>query len=235
MIAYQKHEPLIFIHVPKTAGTSVRLIFRSWFGDGLLHHYADGNTGALPEVVELVHPEGNDRPVCLYGHFNQNRGFGIPGRYDFVRQYITIVREPIEQAISEYFYIRKVGQNWKDQNRIPGENLERHLNSARPNFLNHFPKIITEENYRDVIEEKFVSVGTTEKLDATMDLFAKRLGFHLTSIPRENVTIRDQEVSQTCREAFIERNQLEYLVYNYCSQRLEDQLREMRNSGITQP
>lgn len=231
MIEYQRHEPAIFIHVPKTAGTSVRQIFNSWFGDGLLPHYANASTGALPEVTELTHPRESGRPVCLFGHFNQLRGFGIPGRYDFVRQYLTIVREPIEQAISEYFYIRKVGQNWKDQSRVPKVPLESHLASASPNFLNHFPAVVTQDNYRDLIEEKFISVGTTEHLEATIKVFAARLGFKPMTIPRENETPRDQQISQATRESFIERQQLEYLVYDYCRRRLNDQSLELRTSG----
>jgi len=224
MIKYQRLEPVIFVHIPKTAGTSVQKIFATWFGKGLIRHYADGITGELPPVFDLRHSESATQAVCLYGHFNQLRGFGIPGRYDFVTQYLTIVRDPIEQTISEYFYIRRVGRNWKDQSRVPTGSLEDHIASAKPNFLNHFPDVITKDNYRDVIEEKFIAVGTTEQLEATINLFAKCLGFKPVEIPRENVTLRDQEISDAHRTAFIERNKLEYLVYEYCKQRLQDEL-----------
>lgn len=227
MIAYDPSKPLIFIHVPKTAGISVRAVFETWYGEGLFRHYASDQSGMFPKVIDLDEAAKKGGPICLFGHFNRLRGFGIPGRYDGVTQFVTILRDPLEQSVSRYFYVRKSGQNWKDKSRVPQGDLETFLREDAPTLLIHFPAILTLDNYKDVIEERFVAIGTTEKLGETMKLISRRLGFSYQDVPRLNVTERDQTVSDAVRDEFKARHRLEYEVYDYCAKRLQDQLEQV--------
>ncbi|MFN3313577.1 MAG: hypothetical protein ACK46Q_08930 [Hyphomonas sp.] len=226
MIDYDRNKPLIFIHIPKTAGISLRTVFETWYGEGLLRHYANEQSGMFPEVIDLDDAEKKGQPVCLYGHFNRLRGFGIPGRYDGVTQFVTILRDPLEQSVSRYFYVRKSGGNWKDKSRVPQGDLETFLREDKPTLLIHFPAILTLDNYKDVIEEKFIAVGTTEKLSESMQLISRRLGFPYQDVPRLNVTERDQTISDAIGDDFRARHRLEYEVYDYCARRLQDQLEQ---------
>ena len=63
---YDPTQPLIFVHVPKTAGISVRTIFKDWFADRLCLNYYNEVAGT---------------PPVIYGHFSRNRAFGVK---DFV-------------------------------------------------------------------------------------------------------------------------------------------------------
>jgi len=55
MKPYNSKEPLIFIHIPKCAGTSIIKILIKWFGEkGLAHYYRKYK--AMPPVKHLLKP-----------------------------------------------------------------------------------------------------------------------------------------------------------------------------------
>lgn len=211
MRTYDPSQPLIFIHVPKTAGIAVRRIVEGWFPGGLHLHYYNEATATMPPRRTLT------GRCAVYGHFNGLRGFGIRDYYPQVDQFVTILRDPFETAISTYFYVRKDGVNWRDQERVPQADLEAYLREARPNILNHFPREMTMQNYRDVMDELFVEVGVTERLPESLGRIATALGqvFDPASLETLNATPRDQTVGPQWREMYAERYPLEFAVYEY--------------------
>jgi hypothetical protein len=217
MRKYDKKNPLIVIHVPKAAGVSSGHIFKDWFGGNFHKHYANAITGTLPDKLDLWELHEPQKPLCLQGHFNRFRGFGIEDYYPKVNQFVTILRDPFELMTSHYFYVRKVGANWKDQSRVPVCDLQTFLKENKPNMLNHFPREVTFDNYKDIIEEYFIEIGITERLDESMRRIGRKLGFEYTNkVEIRNSTSRDQEVPMGFLEQFMERNQLEFEVYQYC-------------------
>lgn len=178
MREYDKTAPLIVIHIPKTAGSSVKKIFKLWFGDALYDHYFNERAGSPPPKrnLDLLHSPG--RPLAVYGHFNRLRGFGVEHYYPEVQQFITILRDPFEMAISSYYYIRKNGTDWNDQTRVPKADLRQFLLNTPPNMLNQFPRAVTRDNYREQIEKLFVEVGVMERLPETVRRIAtKKIGY----------------------------------------------------------
>ena len=215
MKQYDPNRPLIAIHVPKTAGISARGAFENWFAGNFHQHYYDEVAAQLPPRLNLKANKGGS-PLCIFGHFNMNRGFGIPDYYPEVDQFVTILRDPLEMMVSNYFYMRKVGTNWKDQSRVPTQDLEDFLKSCTINMLNHFPVKISDDNYRGVIDQYFVHIGFTENLDRSLKEIAAKLGVRDPEIiERKNVTPRDQEASQSVKADFRRRHPLEYSVYDY--------------------
>ena len=217
MIPYDRSKPLIAIHVPKTGGTSVRRIFAGWFGDGLLQHNYIEATATMPPRRDLAALHRPDRPVCVWGHFNMRRGFGIPDYYPEVRQFVTILRDPFETALSTYYFTRRVGHRWKDSASVPQGDIEDWLMSAKPNILNHFPRPITPENYRETIDGSFVAIGIIERLAESVDRIAQALGFPFdpASLTHENATPRERALDPSLRDAYAARHPLEFEVYDY--------------------
>lgn len=217
MRAYDINQPLIVIHIPKTAGTSTEQIFRGWFGDGFLRHYFDEVKSKMPEKYDLLKMHSREKPILLHGHFNKLRHFGIEDYYPEVSQFITVLRDPFEQLVSSYFYKRRVGSDWKDQSRIPLAGLRDYLLNTNPPMLNHFPGEVTMDNYKDIIETLFIEIGITEYLDESMRRIAKKLNleYNPITLQRMNSSKRDQEVPYALREEFIEKNPLEFAVYRY--------------------
>ena len=222
MRSYNKQSPLIVIHVPKAAGVSSGHIFQDWYGDQFYKHYRDESKGTMPEKLDLFALHTPENPVCLQGHFNALRGFGIEDYYPRVNQFVTILRDPFELTISHYFYTRKVGKEWIDQSRVPKDDLVSYLKNNKPNMLNHFPRKVTLDNFKEICEEYFIEIGITEKLDESMRRIAHKLGFNYTKkVDTLNTTTRDQPTPIEFKDPFIELNRLEYEVYTYCRTRFD--------------
>ncbi len=103
MRTFDAQKPLIFIHVPKTAGMAVRKIVQGWFPRRFYLHYHNEAKGKMPDLLPLASRKFTRKPPAIYGHFNKNRGFGIEDYYPEVTQFVTIIRDPFELAISNYF------------------------------------------------------------------------------------------------------------------------------------
>lgn len=219
MREYDVNQPLIAIHIPKTAGTSVKQIFQGWFGDNLLFHYHDIGNDILPAKHDLAGKHSKQKPIMIYGHFNRLRSFGIEDYYPEIQQFITILRDPIEYAASSYFYMRKNSSNWKDQSRIPKGDLRDYLfQEARiGSMLNHFPRTVTMDNYQEMIETQFIEIGVTDYLEASMNRIAEKLNrpYLPGSLPRLNATEWDQAIPEILRAEYREYLPLDYAVYDY--------------------
>jgi Sulfotransferase family len=96
--------PLVFLHVPKTGGTTLnRILMRNFryrldsYGDSFFPRYQ-------PEEIAFLAnpPQGDDtrRPVFFTGHINvENAIFDhLPGRYVA----ITLLRDPVARIVSHY-------------------------------------------------------------------------------------------------------------------------------------
>lgn len=201
----------------------MRRVVMDWFGAGYLPHYYDEKTGTPPERDVRFDRHSADAPVCVYGHFNRLRGFGVEHSYPDARQFVTILRDPFEMMISEYYFIRETGAGWKEQSRVSSDGLLHHLETAKPNMLNHFPRSISAENYKDIIEEFFIEIGFTEMLVPSLVRIAARLGlsFDPAGLVHRNKTKRDDQnlAAQELRPIFRESNPLEFDVYDYAMKR----------------
>ncbi|MCB0515832.1 MAG: sulfotransferase family 2 domain-containing protein [Bacteroidetes bacterium] len=114
MIHYNPNDILISIHIPKCGGTSLDAILQKWFGLGLHRHYFNTRSGALPEKARLKTWWGSLRKgVCVHGHFNARKAYGVFDYYPQAKQFITVLRDPLEHLISTYYYELKVAKKRK--------------------------------------------------------------------------------------------------------------------------
>lgn len=214
---YDSSKPLIVIHIPKAAGTSSKEVFKSWFGENFHQHYFNEKKACMPIKIDIFELHKPQKPLCLHGHFNKLRNFGVEDYYPSADQFITILRDPYEQLISAYFFCSKNGVNWKEKLMVPNVDIETYLKNKKPNMLNQFPREITKDNYKDICEEHFIEIGITEKLDQSLDRIANKLGFEYEdNVPTLNKTTRDEKIPENFKDQFIELNRLEYDVYEYC-------------------
>lgn len=214
---YDRSQPLIVIHIPKAAGTSTREVFKRWFGRNLREHYFREWRERMPQRLNLAVLHSERRPLALYGHFNSRRGFGIQDYYPEATQFLTILRDPFEAAVSTYFYYRKIGSGWRDPSRIPRGDLRDFLLQTPPNMLNHFPRPVTADNYRDMIETSFIEVGVMEHLEESLRRIADklRMPFDPAWLPHLNAAERNDATTDTLRAEYIQRHPLEFEVYRY--------------------
>lgn len=227
---YEKDKPLISIHVPKCGGTSFLSVLKAWFGKRLYVHYFDEKRGKMPEKKSLrsgLLKRKFKKGICIHGHFNKKRGFGIKDYYPEVDQFITILRHPLELALSNYFYIKKQGSyRYRDGEIIDGKNRFKDANDYlrihRSFLLYHFPFDVTMENYVEILDRYFIYVGILEDLQTSVNMLARKLGFSSISIGRQNVSEHDEIATRKSKGIFIERHKLEFAIYNYIRRHYKD-------------
>jgi len=220
MIDYDAAKPLISLHVPKCGGQAFRRVLEKWFGDRFFIHY-------FQQGHSLPHKHPLKPGICIHGHFNQARGFGVMDYYPEADQFIAVLRDPIEAAVSNYFFWKRKARSIQLINKmmVPGgEQDYRDIDDffrkrPRSNMLDFMPRMMTKENYRETIETKFVWIGLVEKFQMHVDGLAEALGFSTGTVDRLNASSRDEVLSSAARQAFLENNPLEFEIYRYVKDR----------------
>ncbi len=227
MKQYDNSQPLIFIHIPKCAGTSVRRVFKGWFNDLLYPHYFSEQDKKLA-LSNIVNINNEDLKYCLFGHFNRDRGFGIDVKYPNVGQFITIMRDPYDQFVSEFFYLGRQSAAFKGGE----EEFRLYLDNRKANYLNHFPQKLTTKNYKKVIDEQFIFVGLYEKLELSLTIIARLLSKHYINESLPYLKIGGDKPSWvgSYRTAFCKLNPLEELVYSYVKNRFKENNESYRSN-----
>ncbi|MBO6506723.1 MAG: sulfotransferase family 2 domain-containing protein [Kordiimonadaceae bacterium] len=153
-------KPILFIHIPKTAGTSLNASAEAYFGkDAIEKDYGAEapHTTALvrqhiygPDTVDQFGFTESfliDRKAWLTGHFSADRYLQFLG----CENVISFVREPVERVISEYLYLKRtqrMERSFEEFYRHP------HETNKQYSFVGRFPWqafhfIGTQERYAD--------------------------------------------------------------------------------------
>ena len=90
---------LYYLHIPKSAGISVRELFRRTYGEKLIEIYRDMDDAYAESLKPVCHPDS-----VFFGHF----GFSLHVRLgDNDAQYMTVIRHPVERVISWYKWVSR--------------------------------------------------------------------------------------------------------------------------------
>jgi|LSQX01.2.fsa_nt_gb hypothetical protein len=223
MLEYNPNKALLSIHIPKTAGSSFRYILTNWFGEKLYLHYFNERDSKIPEK-HILAPR-----ICIHGHFNLKRGFGITQYYPQAKQFIAFLRDPFEILISRYFYVKmreKVGVSFRNGKLISlpdnvNEFLLKEVSNPdySPNILDYFPEVVSSHNYKDIIDKYFIMIGFLDYYQQSVKCISNLLGFPAVDIPFKNKSERFDEINPFLKELFISEHKLEYETYKYAREK----------------
>lgn len=224
--AYDPGQPLVSIHVPKSGGSTVRAHLQAWFGDQLRYHYAEEARGQLPAKWPL------GPGMCVHGHFNSRRGFGVSDYYPEARQFITFLRDPLESHISLYFYLKQHQDSYHYQGRpyrildefpdlpafIEGICKDREHRFAL-SFLRYLPASLLARAKPDALLRKFLHVGITADLDTSVAILARKMGRPVLERQHLNAAPRDEAIAYQQLLAGHERHYgLEHEIYRQANE-----------------
>jgi Sulfotransferase family len=212
---------LVFIHIPKTAGMTLRAVIR--------RNYPPHTVWEVPRGTELVlSPEQAGRLQVITGHvpFGADRALGLSA------DSITVLRQPIERLVSMYYYIRRRGPehplaryaagslaDFADSDYFELRNDMTRQLSGLPRTPDAHTLAVAKHN----LLHELVAFGTDDRFDESLLLFQRALGWRTIHYLRENVTERRPPlaaVDAAARRMLERNNQLDLELWEVAVQEL---------------
>ncbi|MHC4775849.1 MAG: sulfotransferase family 2 domain-containing protein [Planctomycetota bacterium] len=242
---------LIYFHIPKNAGTTlgrmIKLKLGFWPPARLLHHtvtlgyYHVPEAGPRMDAIRRLSQRDQQRVRFFEGHV----GFGVHKFLPQPNTYITMLRDPIDRALSVYYALRQHRLLPEDTTL---ETFLRHgdpqrvwwIDNAQVRYLagddGHIvntpqgtcpPDLLEVAKRR--LDEHFLFVGITERFDASVILLRRILGWRSCYYATSNVTRErrsKEEMPPPTLDLLREYNTLDLALYDHARARFEDRLRE---------
>lgn len=188
---------LIFVHIPKTAGTTMGFVLaRQYAGKPvykLYEHDAPTRFRALPQAER-------DGYACIMGHMRFGIHRALSGQ-NFT--YFTILRDPVQQIVSSYYFFVKQRGNWR-YDQLKDLSFEEYLVGERAG--EHQTRMLTDRQDFTVstrineplppealdaakhnLKTYFSVVGLMEEFDMTLLLLQRALGWRNIHYVQRNV------------------------------------------------
>lgn len=230
---------LCFVHIPKTAGTTLNSILTRQYGARRIFTLSNNRPNRLPESFQRMNKKERRTYKVIKGHFPY-------GFHEFLRGrpyiYMTLFRDPVDRVISHYHYVRRSEEHYIHQKvgeDLPGLKtyIESGLVSEARNgqaYMMVGPKVMKKgenvaEIAKEILQKEFSIVGTAERFDESLLVMRAVLGWKIPFYISLNVTKNKPKRSQIDQEtlALIEKhNQIDFELYELADQMLDDLLRK---------
>lgn len=202
--------PVIFLHVPKTAGTTLGHIIERQYPRGTVHEIEPETQQAQIAAFKALPHAARAHIRLLRGHI----GYGLHEFLDGDATYITMLRHPVDRVLSHYYYVRAEIERgtaapgdhvtFDDVARMSLVDYVRHASSA--DIRNGQTRLIAGgmtgwDAERDEVDTSVLDValrtlerdvrviGLTERFDESVLLFKQALGWSTPFYVRANVTV----------------------------------------------
>lgn len=230
----------LFLHIPKSAGSTLRYIikekYKGNFGVVNWHWTLWKNKDYLKQNFDFSKLSENQ---IVYGHFNY-------GLHEFLNQevqYFTILRDPFKRVQSGYFHILRDAHSayhFKIKNmsfdEYLGSQLILDVDNGQVRRISGIGDEVpfgelTEQHYNKAIqniEDHFLFVGLTENFNASLYLLSKLMNwkspYYWTQNKGKNK--KQELINANDKQKAIDLNKWDYKLYDYCKQKLDQQLSE---------
>jgi hypothetical protein len=235
--------PIIFLHLPKAAGSSLRDAFRREYRGQQIYELS-GNPEQAAALTRWPVKKRHEIDLLLgHQHFGMHLWLRPGARY------ITMLRDPIDRCISHYFFVLRKPQHHLHQ-RVMQERMtlydyitkqtSRELDNDQVRWLN-------DDGHRAVafggvrrpmldiakqrLAEEFEVVGLSERFDESLALVADALQWERIERIRVNVTQnrpRVEEVEPRALDAIRACNELDSELYAFAQELFEQRWQARR-------
>ena len=216
-------EALIFLHIPKTAGTTLNRIIEWQYSPFAIFTMDPHRIRATAERFKRL-PEARRR------HLQVVRGHLFYGIHEFLPQgatYITMLREPVARLLSAYYFVL----------RRPLNPLHRKLKRERlgvEDCIRLFPErnntqcrfiagvedtAINDERLLAIAKENltksFSVVGISERFEESLMLMAKTFDWEILSYENRRVAKTRPQIASSVVDMIREHNRLDLELYEF--------------------
>ncbi len=193
-----KPTPIVFVHIPKTAGTSFRFAAKNYYGEeNILNDYGMESKTTSAEILEFYYKtnnvemlrESSSKYTLLTGHYPVSR-------YDEIfsgSPIATFIREPVSRMISEYYHL---------QNH---EGLTDSLNEfyRKEEYCNRQVKLL---GGKSIFDLDFV--GVTDQYELSLTLFNEKFSSNLECLTMNRGNYREDILASVSKADLDEITQL---------------------------
>lgn len=242
------HNNVIFLHIPKAAGSTLRAIIRRQYSDSQIHVVS-----SVPDLQQSISqfrnlPQSERAEIrCLMGHGT----YGLHNELSGSTEYLTMFRRPVSRVISNYYYVRRSPEHrlyeevTKDEmslheyvssgvNAVLDNQMVRHVTGMKAG--DGKPDAETLQQAISNLDEQFGVVGLVERFDESLLLMKRRYGWSDVSYRKHNVTSsrpRKEDLPANLIQEIEERNHLDNELYQYAARDLNRELQQLElNSEI---
>ncbi len=232
---------LMFVHIPKAAGTTLYKVIENQYSKQAVYLIDDAIEEDTKRFILMPEQARSDRYRCVVGHLPYGLHEFVPNPMD----YITVLREPVDRLISHYYYVKSTPTN-QFHNWVASENvtLERYiLEGQQPNRQTRMVCGFTKDDPERMmkpetdilaiakanLESRFAAFGLSERFDETILFFQKALRWRNPHYVAVNITekrpSRDETKAQITK--LIERHSpLDFELYEYAKRLFDERLAE---------
>jgi len=215
---------MVFMHIPKCAGGSLT--------DWLLKQYRKyevfncGHDGTIHDFISMPQNKRDEiNLLCGHVYYGIHNQFSSPDEV----QYITMLRNPVERTISQYWFMENKGKDfpfYKAIRSMPAEDFIRAgMNPFLHNPMTHMLSCSHRDNKSvkvDMLEAArdtlfkigMENIGFVDRFDSFLVNLCEMYGFTDQGYERRNVS-KKGNTSDEMREAARDVSQLDIALYSY--------------------
>jgi hypothetical protein len=224
------HHMDVFIHIPKTSGSTIRSILSRQYGiEKILYFEPDASTWKQKKAspVEFLKTEIAKGIQLITGHYP----FGIHALLKAPCRYFSMLRDPIERSLSEYYYAFSYEHHRFREEITSGTlSVDEFLTMPRCSPPNAQAAMLAgpwrsfDGELGAAIENigtSFVVVGTAERFDESILMIAKAFGWAPPLFVNTNVTKLDDKTyarraaTSKARDKYQQYFATDYELYNF--------------------
>lgn len=249
---FLENKTLIFLHIPKTAGISMRQIIEAQYEPKTIWTVSGSGSGKNAMAILSKMSDDEKRKIRLIQGHNV---LCLMNSYE--PQHVTLftmLRNPIERVISHFYYVKRTPEH-EDYEIVTSQGMDlkgyfihsisKEVNNGQTRILAgrefwnyEFGKCPSEllDKAKENLENLCAVVGLTERFDETVRLLHDTFGWTIPIYEKKNVSNNKPKRSELGSETLklLEKyNRLDIELYHFAEELFEKQLQSIR-SGTAQ-